>query len=351
MMNMKRFQVSRSAAPLLSFFFVIVGASISDSAGSTTNTPQQQKRPTIAELVAAYEARPDKRGEDPRALAPIAEAVMLDARKHTDPSVRVAACTSPHGGDEQQCALEGIARDSRASLRARVTAAAHLINRRRAEPALMEEVVKGASDAQLGAVADRIASAPPQASVPILRRLLESTSERTQIASARALSGLNAPGAAEALDQLSQNVMPGTPPWAAATSARARLGRVDALRILAGAQGHMQPEQRLDAARAMVESGDDRGVHVLMLITRNETGMTQLRAAELLHGKQDEIFAAVTAQALESADPLLRQEALRVLTETRQPLPSGIARFFLDPDHQVRVHAAEFVLAVYDRTR
>ena len=133
--------------------------------------------------------------------------------------------------------------------------------------------------------------------------------------------------------------------WSAITVARGRLGEPDALRILAGAQRHMEATDRVLAAAALTSSGDPRGNTLLALMARTQEGAPGLHAAELLLDADRQTAEKAIERALTVADPEVRSEALRVSRIAGMQVPSGADKMLADADPRVRIRAAELIVA------
>ena len=99
------------------------------------------------------------------------------------------------------------------------------------------------------------------------------------------------------------------------------------------------------AVEALADGKDREWTGVAKLLLANPNGLTRLRAAELLLSAEPEAARAVLAKAAADGNPVVRQEAVRIL-ETLAPYDVKLLRGLLgDTSSWVRLHAAGALLA------
>jgi HEAT repeat protein len=290
---------------------------------------------------------PGNAGQSADGLTARARAILEKERQSKQPIARVYACELADLAEADPCldVLRTVAADAGAPLQARTRAAA-LLSRRvnEAEAAkLFEFLATTAPVAELIPLAPVLGKAPGDAAAPVALRMLKAPGDPARIAAARVLGGIDRPDVRFALDSALNGAGPML--WSAITVARGRLGEPDALRILAGAQRHMEATDRVLAAAALTSSGDPRGNTLLALMARTQEGAPGLHAAELLLDADRQTAEKAIERALTVADPEVRSEALRLSRIAGMQVPSGADKMLADADPRVRIRAAELVVA------
>jgi hypothetical protein len=303
----------------------------------------------------AYEAAVAKTGRpDPEALAAIAGDVIVTARRSPKFLVWSEACASTEVSDNERCAerLRGILARSSETKAMRAEAASALMARGdKAAAATLSDALKTATPSALAPLAPILAEMPAPSAVPLLIRLVESSSTADQAVACRYLGGFDEPEVREALKKVVARNPPGTDAWVHCMLARARLREPDT-RGAAWGYGHtLQGDGQIDAGQVLLELGDDTGVQLLTDLTHRGPMKSRLRAATLLVDRAPDVAVPVIEASEIAAEPDLRADALSAEKQLKRDPPKIVRALLADTAEVVQVRAADAVLAWAARAR
>ena len=307
--------------------------------------------PSVAEIrtrLDAYEKHAQQTGSaDPAALAPIARLAVTRALRSARFVDWTEACASNVVDAAADCRtrLWDVLNGTKESVARRAEAAAALMQLRDAKAAdALVAVIKNLDTARLTPLAPIIGLMPESRALPFLLRLIESSSEASQVAACRALGRFDTPEVRAVLVKTVQAAPPGATVWATCMTARAKLKERDAVMSLWGYGRDLDGEAMLDVATVMIDAGDPRGMDFLRDLARRGTGRARLGAAERLVDDERELAIRSAELLVKDADPELRAAALVVERRLKRPPSATVRRMLADPDPVVGLRAAEVVL-------
>jgi HEAT repeat protein len=308
----------------------------------------QPAPPDIRARLAAYEKQVQLTGRaDPAALEAIGRLVLDRAKQSSKFPVWSEACASALVGVGGDCStrLWVVLKSSARPLSMRAEAAAALIERGdTGAPAALFDAIRNLGAAQLAPLAPIIRLMPESRAVPLLIRVLESPAAADQVVGCRALGTIDAADVRGALAKAVASNAPGTEAWSVCMVARARLREPDAVTTLWGYGQELEGEDLLDAAKAMLDVGDDRGVDFLKLLTRRGSSQVQVAAAERLVDLDAETANRVADAKLHDPEPQVRAAALVVARRLKRVPSADIRGMLLDTAELVQLRAAELVM-------
>lgn len=197
----------------------------------------------------------------------------------------------------------------------------------------------------IGALAD----AGDRQAIPALTTLLSAPQLPLQAAAATALGRLGATAAMPQLRTLAASRRPLVSP--AATIALARLGDPDARDAQAKLLESPNGEERLMAAEAMGPQDSARWAPAISALLGDQSLMLRIQAALVLTraGVDVEKAQTVLAQALNSENPVLREQAGQAFTTPEAATPQLLRRLLRDGDPRVQLRGVQGLLALTRR--
>lgn len=302
----------------------------------------------------AYERRAEQGNTDPAELAAIGRLVIDRARVSPRFDVWSPACAVRTVPDATGCTarLRAVTEKSAEPLSRRVDAAAALVARGEASgAAILAKLLEPLETARLASLTRVITLLPAERAVPLLTRLLASSSAQDQEAGCRAAGSFDAPEIRAALSNVVTALPPGIETWLICNVARGRLGERDAVGALWGYSHDLRAPDQLYAASAMLGTGDSRGVELLAELTHRAAMDVRVSAAELLAERDPDTAAGVADTAELASDPQIRAAALGIERRLTRVPPTTVRRMLVDPAELVQIVAAEVVIEWANRQK
>jgi HEAT repeat protein len=192
------------------------------------------------------------------------------------------------------------------------------------------------------------------AAIPVLRQMLQDPAPPTRAAAIRALGKMEA---REALPDIQLRMTDQNPlVRARAVVALARMGNRQAEEQVTQMLESPVPDVRLIAAETYADRGNGPWISAIMPLLQDQGGLTRLMAAELIAPIDPEAVRSVLGQAAQDTNPVVRTEAMRILSASGAfSLMSGdwpsLRKWLRDPEAAIRMNAARIVIELTSGAR
>jgi HEAT repeat protein len=290
----------------------------------------------------AYEewlAKAGRNVDDRGLLEPVASGMLRTLATDSDPRIRSAALEFlARAGDDM--ALQGLRKGSADGDQSATVA---LVARGDAEAIATLQTLVGAgtgrdNSAAIAALADHGGLTPT-----LLERLIKDRVPMNRAAVARALAANSGLAGAQLLDELSKDPDPLV--RRSVTLARAKNGDEKALADARAMLASEVPDLRLMAAEALTTTLPGECEQAVRPLLTNPDGLNRFRAAALVGQVDPLAVQPVLIEGLAQENPLIQQEAARLVAET---LPGDIVllrQLLRHRDHAIVVHAAGAIIS------
>jgi HEAT repeat protein len=277
--------------------------------------------------------------DDRGLLEPVASGMLRALATDSDPRVRATALELLAGtGDD--AALQALRKGSDDGDQSATLA---LVARGDAEAIATTQALIGAGTGRDNSAA--IAALAGHGGIPpaLLETLIKDRVPMNRAAAARAVASNAGPTGTQALDELSRDPDPLV--RMSVTLARAKNGDEKALADARAMLASEVPDVRLMAAEALSTTLPGESEQAVRPLLTNPDGLNRFRAAALV-GRVDPLAVqAVLLEGLAQENPLIQQEAARLIAETL-PGDLGLLRQLLrHRDHSIVVNAAGAIIS------
>ena len=327
------------------FALSLLAALLLPQLSPSTETIRQELKRRLSD----YESGNDRSAA---ALRPIAQLAVDAALSSTAFDVWVEGCASTYAPATASCddRLRALVKKpgAPAAQRARAAAVLARVGRDTADKndalSALSAILAKMTTSELVPVVGSLRLLPAKTAVPVLLRLLGSAPVGDKVAACRTLGHFDTVEVRDALQSVVAASGPGLQPWNTCMVARARLREPDSVLKLAGFSRALEGEDLLDAANAMLETGNDQGTFLLRRLTREATGVTQVRAAGYLAAHDAEAAGKLVDVKLADPQPAVRAEALVVERRLKRIPSSTVRARLVDSDALVQLRAGEAIL-------
>ena len=292
--------------------------------------------------LAAYEEWLPKAGrnvDDRGLLEPVAAGMLRTLAVDSDPRIRSAALEFlARAGDD--AALQALRKGSADGDQSATLA---LVARGDAEAIATLQTVVGAGTGRDNSAA--IAALAGHGGIPpaLLETLIKDRVPMNRAAAARAVASNAGPTGTQVLDELSKDPDPLV--RLSVTLARAKNGDEKALADARAMLASEVPDVRLMAAEALATTLPGESEQAVRPLLTNPDGLNRFRAAALVGQVDPLAVQSVLIEGLAQENPLIQQEAARLVAET---LPGDIVllrQLLRHPDHSIVLNAAGAIVS------